>query len=316
MAGFVRLNDESVKVIFDNLLEHVGTGQNILMDNVTLNLSYEEKRQCHVLFTPLAYTKMWALVDHYPGEVGWHGTVERVGDNTFVITDILVYPQNVSSATVQTEDVDYAQWLVVDLEDEVFNKNRFHGHSHVSMGVLPSTTDISHQKNLLSTVNDDDFYIFMIVNKKRDIFVKVFDMKNNIRYSNEVNKDEILMDVVDNESTISAWLEDNSAKITKTSTTYSYNSNSYKTWENGYWRGVWVGVKEAKKLHDEQVELVSSRERAKRDRKTRKKDTVAMIPHHSTSNDTTVNEYLDSILADEENFSRDAWEDVFNDKFS
>ena len=55
-------------------------------------------------FSAMAYLKMCTLVDMCDTECAWHGIVEANEERTrFDICDILVYPQDVSGATVQTD---------------------------------------------------------------------------------------------------------------------------------------------------------------------------------------------------------------------
>ena len=69
-----------------------------------------------------------------------------------------------------------------ELDDESFNNLKAQGHSHVHMGVTPSTTDEENQKEILTSLNDEDFYIFMIWNKKREKNIKIYDMKKNVLF--------------------------------------------------------------------------------------------------------------------------------------
>lgn len=144
-------------------------------------------------FTPEAWSKMVALVLNYSSEIGWHGLVRReddeVGDNIFVVYDIIVYKQEVTGTTV--DQVDETEFYD-SLTDEQINNMFFHGHSHVNMGVSPSATDLNHRKEILSTVKSDGFYIFMIINKKMEWTAVVYDMKNNIMYE----KDDVELDVL------------------------------------------------------------------------------------------------------------------------
>ena len=48
-----------------------------------------------------------------------------------------------------------------------------HGHSHVNMGTSPSATDTKLQEDHLAQLQDNDFYIFLIVNKKREIWCTI-----------------------------------------------------------------------------------------------------------------------------------------------
>jgi hypothetical protein len=137
-----------------------------------------------VYFTEKAYTKMWALVDLNPKEIGWHGTVNRK-DNIFIITDILVYPQTVTATSIVADAKEFNKWLekyMLDPKDNTFDKMRMHGHSHVNMGTTPSTTDRKLQEDHLKQLKGDDFYIFLIVNKKREIWATIYDLKTNIQY--------------------------------------------------------------------------------------------------------------------------------------
>ena len=134
---------------------------------------------------------MYALVHKYGTEVEWHGLVERKGEAEFLIKDILIFPHEVSSATVVSDQRCYEEWLD-SLDDETFNACRFHGHSHVNMAVSPSGVDMTYRKNILGNfatpgAGDDYFYIFIITNKKGDISGEIYDLSNNALYAtNEI----------------------------------------------------------------------------------------------------------------------------------
>ncbi len=141
-------------------------------------------RKATVYFTETAWVKMKALIANFDKEVGWHGVAYRGQDETkdeYYITDILVYPQEVTGATVNTDQEQYEMWLMSH-DDEVFNSIRMHGHSHVNMGVTPSAVDLSHQEGILDQLKDDMFYIFMIWNKSGNKTIKIYDMKKNILF--------------------------------------------------------------------------------------------------------------------------------------
>lgn len=141
-------------------------------------------RKAKVFFTPEAWRKMQALVSDFDKEVAWHGVAYRDNDETkdnYYISDILVYPQKVTGATVNTDQEKYEMWLMSH-EDDVFNNIRMQGHSHVNMGVTPSSVDTSLYDRLLDQLDDDMFYIFMIWNKKKDKTVKIYDLKKNVLF--------------------------------------------------------------------------------------------------------------------------------------
>ena len=148
-----------------------------------VKLDTKKDDKATVVFSNLAFTKMLSLVMCFDDEVAWHGTVERDGD-VFYITDVMVYPQEVTGATVNTDQGEYTEWLY-EFNDDTFNKLRFQGHSHVNMGVTPSSTDLNHQESILTQLSTDDFYIFLIMNKKMQIFIRVFDLSTNTIYERE-----------------------------------------------------------------------------------------------------------------------------------
>ncbi len=142
-------------------------------------------RKAKVLFTPDAWRKMQALVSDFDKEVAWHGVATRGEDENkdeYYISDILVYPQTVSGASVEMDIDEYDKWIRENDEDERMYKLRMQGHSHVNMGVSPSPVDLKHYEDILACVPDDDFYIFMIWNKKKDKTIKIYDLKKNVLF--------------------------------------------------------------------------------------------------------------------------------------
>ena len=145
-------------------------------------LKEDEKVQVH--FSSAAYYKMKELVKQCTNEIGWDGIVERDPEDSrvFYVEDIIVFPQTVTGATVDTDDDKYAVWLNM-LDDETFNKRRFNGHSHVNMGVTPSATDMTYREQ--SIRNIPDFFIFGIFNKRDEYSFAVYDIENNVMYDND-----------------------------------------------------------------------------------------------------------------------------------
>lgn len=146
----------------------------------------KNEQRATLLFSASTWAKMYALINTYATEVEWHGTVERVNKNTFCVKDILVFPHSVTGATVTSDQKEYEEWLDT-LDNETFNKLRFHGHSHVNMGVTPSGVDMGYRKNVLNnfgtpTEKTDHFYIFLIGNKKGETSGEIYDLQNNVLY--------------------------------------------------------------------------------------------------------------------------------------
>ena len=159
------------------------TGAHIGKDNYTVSISTkleiaEEDRPTIIVSTE-ADRKMSALVEQCKDEIAWNGTVTYDEEsNTYFIEDIFVFPQVVTRSTAESTD-DYGIWLS-QFSDEEFSKLRFHGHSHVNMGVSPSNVDTTFQEDLINTVQD--FYIFAIYNKKGDYNVWIYNKVKNLVY--------------------------------------------------------------------------------------------------------------------------------------
>ena len=174
-------------------------------------------RKAKVHFSDLAWRKMQGLISEFSSEVGWHGTAYRGEGDEYFIDDIMVYPQEVTSATVTTDQAEYEEWLM-NHEDDVFNNIRFQGHSHVNMGVSPSSVDLALYKSILDQLSDDMFYIFMIWNKSNQKTVLIYDMEKNILF--ETADVEV---VIDDETGYLDFMEDAKDKVVYKTTTTTGN---------------------------------------------------------------------------------------------
>lgn len=174
-----------------------------------------------IIYTPLAWTKQFLLIMSQSGEVGWHGLVEVVDrdKNIYKITDIIVYPQMVSGATVTTDELVYSNWLGSQ-PDEIFNGLKAHFHSHVNMSTTPSAIDEADKDKIveqLSPDKPDQFYIFMIWNKKLEFSADIYDVKHNIRWQQK----DITIEI-EGLGEINKWLEE--------ATTDVKEKKEVKTW--------------------------------------------------------------------------------------
>lgn len=122
-----------------------------------------------IYFTAKAFSKMTILIMSYSTEVAWHGVIARDKDK-FTVEDILVYPQKVSAAFVDTDEEQYAQWLISQPE---FSKIRMQCHSHVNMGARPSGTDSEFYADIATQIRDGDYYLFMIWNKRLECYTEI-----------------------------------------------------------------------------------------------------------------------------------------------
>lgn len=209
--------------------------------NPTIKLADEAKVK--VVFHQMAYKKMKALVDQCGKEIGWHGIVERVNEKRFEITDIVVFPQVVTGATVTPDAAKYSQWFESLALEGIYdvNKLRFHGHSHVNMSATPSGVDTDYQTTV--TLNIPDFYIFGIFNKSEKYWFNIMDFANNTLYENDDIKYLYIPDEADNWAgqMIKQYVEEPPKAQNTTVAINDYsgwkNPDMYDHYYGGYYRG-------------------------------------------------------------------------------
>ena len=207
--------------------------QNDQADGVTLNFKLKEvkdDRKATITLSAQAYMKIFALVHTYSTEVEWHGVVERTAADAFHIKDVLIFPHKVTSATVISDQTEYEKWLDT-LDDNTFNALRFHGHSHVNMGVTPSGVDMTYRYNILNNFGtpsetSDLFYIFLIFNKRGDISGEIYDLQNNALYSKSTTSDEIKI-VIEDCDWLTDFLDEAKKVVTESYGYSSYGGGSY-----------------------------------------------------------------------------------------
>lgn len=205
------------------------------------------KRRATVVFSERAWLKMTSIVEHCDKEVAWHATAHRDEDETkdiYYVDDLLVYPQEVTGATVTTDQDEYENWLN-ELTDETFNSLRFQGHSHVNMQTSPSATDTAFYDGILDGLADDQFYIFMIVNKRGNRTVMIYDYKKNILFETA----DCDIEVEDGEYSLMSFIEEvdsmvkdkkfTAAKTPATAT--NYGASSYGSSYGGSYNGTYGG---------------------------------------------------------------------------
>lgn len=178
-----------------------------------LTKEYEEKVNKPIIYFSMeAWIKMIQLVKDCDKEIAWQATVEKrkfknkenSKDFYYYIKQVFVYPQKVTGTFVDTDEVKYAEWSL-QLEDEVYNNLRFQGHSHVNMGVTPSATDLNTYQNFLDQLSKDDFYIFMILNKRNEVNIMVYDYAQDMLFENK----DCYIDIITSQGSLTKWSEEN-----------------------------------------------------------------------------------------------------------
>lgn len=185
---------------------------------------YDEKKHDKAIlyYTPEAFTKTVMLIHKFDSEVAWHALIRRGEEpNEFIIYDVIVYPQEVTGATVNTDDEGYAQFMI-SLTDEEAAFMHAQCHSHVNMGTTPSSTDKTHQESVLKMMNGRGFYVFQIWNKSLATTNFIYDFDNNIMYE---SKDIVLQVLDETWGDLNAFVT-NAKRIVKTKYQYSSSYNS------------------------------------------------------------------------------------------
>lgn len=212
----------------------------VRLQGTTVNLSYDftdaikeqlektEVKKPIVYMMANTYLKMLEYVMKCDTEIAWHGTVKRgEGDkkHIFFIKDVYLYPQKIAAATVQVDDDKYTQWS--DAQDtESFNNRRFQGHSHVDMATIYSGIDEANKREFLQDLLDDDYYIFVVTNKRQEHNFEVYDLAQNIIFENK----DIDFRVYLNENTLLESIDDEMSRyLTKPTYNFTPATNFYKS---------------------------------------------------------------------------------------
>lgn len=129
-----------------------------------------------VWITPLAMHKMTVYTALSSDEVGWLGIVEELDNGDFRITDTYLTKQQVHGCTCELLPEGISELAIGFLRepegDKLFNSLRLWGHSHVNMGVSPSSQD---DKQLETLSEHSDWFIRLIMNKRGDVSVTLYD---------------------------------------------------------------------------------------------------------------------------------------------
>ena len=186
----------------------------------------DKQDRANIYISATAYLKMMLYVRDTSTEIAWHGTVTRYTDkNTYLIKDVFLYPQTLSGATVTTDQKEYNDWIE-KLDDDTLNIMRFQGHSHVNFSTSPSGTDLNFYNDILQTLQKDDYYIFMILNKVGEMTFLIYDLEKNLIYEN-ADIDVFIIENKNNTDLIGTIKESK----TKYCKTHTYTHTDYKPYD-------------------------------------------------------------------------------------
>lgn len=161
-----------------------------------------------IIMSAYVYQRMRYLVDNVDAEVAWLGTVEKKG-NTFNITEIYVFDQEVTGSSVSAESDDIAS-----LTNELIEK---YGKEEALMNIVPNLRAFCHSHHTMKTFwssTDEDgidglgnsqFLVSLVLNRagsmlgRVDLFtphrVILLDVPVSIDYSADF--DDLELDIKD-----------------------------------------------------------------------------------------------------------------------
>lgn len=229
MARLITLTEEAIAKFLSSVESQARSGRFSGKVSLTMDIAKDD-RTAALIFTPWAWAKMISLVTAYSTEVEWHGLVRRNAEDVFEVYDILIFPHEVTGSTVTSDEAEYAEWLNT-LDDDTFNAMRFHGHSHVEMGVTPSDTDRRYRLKKVKELPDpdigvDSFYCFLIINKKLDVEAEIFDLTNNAMYST-ADKSLAAGCLSDDGDSLDDFIDEAKSVVTAKPATQTYGAGSY-----------------------------------------------------------------------------------------
>lgn len=227
-----------------------------------------QSRVPRVAITSEALTKMYIYVDQCSDEIGWLGTVQELDSGVhFIIDDVHLFKQEVHATTTEITPEGLSEFaetlLALPNGVEVWNSIKMWGHSHVNMGVTPSSQD-DKQMNEFADIGHD-YFIRLICNKKGDMKLDFYNYKLGVAFHDipweiyESDEDVQLQEEINRlqrqleerrkalvETHKEAIKEEMKDKVSKLRTTYTkpntYNSHG-STYTNQYGRyinGVWT----------------------------------------------------------------------------
>ena len=194
--------------LFKKLLNEAAGSVDLKINITTDTLLQQQGVEKPTVFvTTNAYLKMITLINNSDKELAWYGTVSKVLHN-YLIEDIYVYPQTVTAATVDADEEKCAKWFM-ELPDDVINRLRFQGHSHVNMSVTPSGRDTGNWQQFANLLKPNEFYILCIGNKRGEFYWNIYDRSINVYFENK----DISMCVIDDQgNSIKEWAQDSVKK--------------------------------------------------------------------------------------------------------
>lgn len=129
-----------------------------------------------------AYLKMQEYIEQSKKEIGWLGTCSRQDDD-YIINNVYLFDQEVHETTCEITEEGLNKFALELMKTpngmDIWNNICLWGHSHVNMGVLPSSQDNKQLDFFLKNMKEG-FFIRYIGNKKGEIGLQIVDIDKNI----------------------------------------------------------------------------------------------------------------------------------------
>lgn len=228
MSRSINITNEIANELYEEFKNFIHETKYMENGKISFTKTFMSDEKAILYFTELAYLKMKMLVESSDKEVAWHGLVKRHPQeaNAFVVYDILVYPQKVTGVTVETDQEEYQNWLMGH-DDDTFNSIRLQGHSHVNMSTTPSSVDMDLYEGIVSQLTNDMFYIFIILNKRGEKTIQIYDFMSNLVF----NTEDVSVEIIDDNTGVKRFIENSKNMIKaehKSYIGYKYSKkNSY-----------------------------------------------------------------------------------------
>lgn len=218
----------------------------------------------HVYIMPLALSKMKYYVELCSKEIGWLGEAYMDKENnTYYIKDVMLFDQEVHSTTCEITSEGLSKFAEKLLEQkngmDIWNNLTMWGHSHVNMGVSPSSQD--NQQMIVFKDGGHKWFLRIIANKSGELELSLFDYANNLVYSN-IPWEMYYPEPNNLEELIKAEIEEKVKEITYTTTYSGYNNwQKNKIWDHN--KREWTQTEENNLKKKEKEKEIKKKEKKK-----------------------------------------------------
>lgn len=208
-----------------------------------------------ILISAQALSKMYQYIQQCADEIGWLGTVRHTDANSYLIDDVYLFEQQVHATTTEIKPDDLAKMAeeLLQREDgvDIWNNMKMWGHSHVNMGITPSSQDDKQMEEFGQAGHD--FFIRLIGNKKGEMKLDFYNYATGVVYLDvpwieetseeiaELRRQLFLLEKAQKEAGKEEIKEEITKKVRKISYgTSTYTQSNFYSKYGRYVNGKWV----------------------------------------------------------------------------